>query len=251
MYMHFCVYAYVNSLWFISVPHVWMAFRNGYFIWNPSYLPLLLFSFGRSVSLEWFWQEYLGGEQKMGQEVKRGGPSLLLLLPPPRAGILIFTPSPLCSKSPSPLPGAGVLQTCFFSVCARALCVSHTRSDDSEGFSFFPQAQVEKQEDGDGGQEWRCCRRSQVPRLFLLRQAQSLRKATRRAKWLLCAWGNMERIWGPSSIPWCTAYKGSTPWNKKRTRKEEGCWAIPVCIEDKGGWHATRRVNNGRGPCCP
>lgn len=43
----------------------------------------------------------------------------------------------------------------------------------------------------------------------------------------------------------------STPWNKKRTRKEEGWWAIPVCIEDKGGWHVTRRVNNGRGPCCP
>ena len=80
-----------------------MAFRNGYSTCAPASLAPLLFSFGSQVSLEWFWQECLGGEQKMGREVKRGDLfpqeflSLLLLLPLSPSGDII-------SSGPSPHP---------------------------------------------------------------------------------------------------------------------------------------------------
>lgn len=72
--MCFYVQAYINSLLFIYVPHVKMAFSNGYSTWDPAYLPPLLFSFGSRTSVEWFGQKCLRGKQRQAEKL-RGRPT--------------------------------------------------------------------------------------------------------------------------------------------------------------------------------
>lgn len=134
-----------------------MAFRDGYSTWDlTSSFPSFSHLAPGLVSLECFWQEYLGGTSKVGRRSQeKTAPPPGITLPPappaapsPRANNL--SPHPISSPSQSPSPSPGMnLQECFslvFSCSLDALTMTSLKA-----FPSSHRASVGKWEDGDGG----------------------------------------------------------------------------------------------------